>query len=233
MLTRIRTDPPSRRAFETVLDLSSKYVDESSKISDATSAVIEDASLGIKMSDQDDHARSTILSFRSMVEAWTGQDIQALLSLAREVAAHIQASPDLRALILDLRAFAAKVVSDPDWSSSRASGRRAEQLYDRAQALLKTDPTWRAHANAFSVELGRLYAGLKDDKALNAVVDAAEQLKQDATTLFRRGIWNLQGETGALWRDVANVLVPQVMSLLHYLPIPRSAPSRNPHDFST
>lgn len=94
-------------------------------------------------------------------------------------------------------------------------------MYDDGQSLLKENDQWKQDAAALQKELEGLAEGIKNDAATNKLVVSIENLGDSLATAGQIGFNALSVEGVGLYRDITDVIVPRLISLVKEIPVPR------------
>lgn len=130
---RLRTDPAGKRALDSILSIIGKWIDAAARLGEAATEAVDGAQVTVEVEDEDRHGAKALEAARKLVEAWTGRPLTPLLDACKLAAEDVQTNEKLRAHLGEWHAFALKLLDDPDWASSRAAGRRAEELVQTSQ----------------------------------------------------------------------------------------------------
>ena len=186
LVSRIRDDPDAKRSVEILLDLAAKYVEKVEEAAEAGQTLAQEARIDVDVDDKGNHVDQATSALRSFIEALTGRPLTPILEVLQKTASDVRENPELKGYFGDLDAFVRKLLAEPQWASSRAATRRAEELYDRGSNLRLSNPAWKQDARGLFSELELLYDGVKHDSTLLEVGRAATALLADFATLTQR-----------------------------------------------
>jgi hypothetical protein len=94
-------------------------------------------------------------------------------------------------------------------------------LYDDGQSLIKENPTWKGDADKLRKELESFFNALTNDKTSGELVDAIENFGEDLGEAGHVGFNALKSEGRGLYRDLIDVVLPRLVSLIKEIPVPR------------
>ena len=214
----IQKDPAYKKAFEQVFDLARKYYKRTGEAIEATadSANVNGDVYG------NEHSQKAVGAFKQLLENLAnGRSSDPLVEKAHQVLEDVKGDERLSAYQEDIEKFLRKLLEDPDYATSRAPKDEAGKLYDRGQELLKENADWKRDASSLLEEIEGFGKAIADDPQSKEVADAVQKLGKDTAKTAKIGASMFKGQAGAVYRDVVNVVVPRVLSLLKEVPIPR------------
>lgn len=133
----------------------------------------------------------------------------------------MQKNEKLKIYFDDLENYVHRLLYQPGYIASRSAYRKAESLYDDAQALLKENDQWKRDAKELQSQLQGLVEGVQNDKTTNALVEAIEELGDSLATAGQIGLGSLKVEGQGFYRDFMDVIVPRIIGLVKEIPVPR------------
>ena len=112
-----------------------------------------------------------------------------------------------------------RAIYDPGYVTSSKAQRRAEDIYDRAQAIVTSNAGWKKDANELYKELNQAFETAAADRALANLGKALDRLATAGTKFGRRGMSLVDGR--AVWGDLTQVFLPRFLGALQTIPLPR------------
>lgn len=132
---------------------------------------------------------------------------------------------NLRHLFEDVRSGIERALGEPGFATSSEGHRLAEQLYERGQALMRSNALWSAEANKALDEADAFTHALASDRTTRRLFDALDKLSSDTADLFHVAAGVAMSRQRA-WReelksDLIGWVMPRALSMLKALPMPR------------
>ena len=138
-----------------------------------------------------------------------------------QAAEHVQKDEKLSAYFTALEKFLERSLYDPGYAASNAAYKKASALYDDGQSLLQENQQWKKDAKKLQSEIESVVNGIANDETTLRLVHAVEDLGSSIASASHIGLPSLKFDGQGLYRDIVNVVVPRVMSLLKEIPVPR------------
>jgi hypothetical protein len=150
-----------------------------------------------------------------------GKSLDPLFEKSDKLFQTIKDDPRISSLFEDLDEFVDRLLFEEDYVTTSKASRRAQDLYDRAQKLVKEDSAWKATAQEFVDELRDYLKAIENDKTTRRLGDAFEKLGEDIARLGKTGFGALKSEADNIWKDVFNVILPRLIDSIKDIPLPR------------
>lgn len=214
VVTQAQENPEYRRAITSLVNLVKKY---SHKAEEA----LDEAKEKSDVSDEDEKVQQAGRDLKEFIEKLSHKSLDDVISTAQAAANDVQGNDKLSAYFDELDKFVERILYQPGYVVSNKAYRKASQLFDDGQSLLRENDQWKKDAAALQKELEEMVNGVANDKATLRLVNALEELGNSLATAGKIGFKSLQIEGQGLYRDFANVMVPRLIGLVQEIPIPR------------
>ncbi|GAA95197.1 hypothetical protein E5Q_01852 [Mixia osmundae IAM 14324] len=220
IVNRIHDNGTLQSSIKTFVKIVQKYADKTVEIPDR----IEEAAKSTELDDKNDHIKSTLVALREALEGLAGGNFS--LDKAQQaldaVITSIRNDDTLKKLLDDMNDFLIACVSDREFATSGKARRKTEMLYDQAQDALQKDPVWKEHAQELQYQSELLFKELKEEPTRAQMLRAARTVLKDVADSGKLSLQTFRGQTTGLYKDVLNLILPRLLSLLTQLPVPRT-----------
>lgn len=215
----IQSKPEYKDAVNTLYGLWRKYSDqwvsELKEAADKSTAKLKEVDV-----QPDEDAESAVRLFREIIESFTGS-LDGALQSGDKLYKHVRDDDRIQQIWNEFETLFERSINDIGYVTSNRASRQFDTLYDRARAVVEENAEWKKDANAFFSEAQKLFDNAANDRALEAVGDAFEDLG-DALAEFGKTGYNLVGiDGGDLWKDISTVFLPRILGALKQVPMPR------------
>lgn len=119
----------------------------------------------------------------------------------------LESDPRIKSLLNDVNAFLDRSINDPGYVTTTRAQRRAEALFDRAQELVNSNASWKAHADLLVEEANKVFDKAANDRALINLSEKIESFGEALTKFAKTGFSLVDG--GGIWNDVTQVCFQQ------------------------
>lgn len=145
--------------------------------------------------------------------------MDSVLRTADRVIKDVQGDERIKTLFDEAGKFLDRAIYEQGYATSSKAQRKAEDLYDRAQALIQSNATWKRDADALVVELNKSLDKASNDRAL---VGLGRKLEKFETRIERFGKTGMSlAEGSEVWNDLVGVMLPRVLEAVKMIPLPR------------
>jgi len=210
----MQEDPAFEPAFITLIDLAYKYTTQTSSATSSTLA-------SVSISDPTEHTRAALHYLRLIVESLSNRSLDPLSQALDGAVKAITADPELTAYFKQLDDHVRRVLTDRPFARSVAATRRTQEIYRQGQELLQIKPEWKEAAAKLLVELQLLLVGVLNDERINGLAMAIGKIIQDTVGMGYVLTGVARGNAIAVWRDIADVILPAVARVVKRIPMPR------------
>lgn len=193
IVSDIQQNPEYSDAIDTLFSIARKYAKlAASKVKEAAEKSTADA-------DANEAAEDAASLFKQIVETFTGP-LDDVLRTADKVIKDLKDDDQIRQLVDDAEQFLDRAIHDEGYAVSSKAQRRAEELYDQAQDLVKKNAEWKKDIDALTTELNKAAENAANDKALSELGYRLEKFN-DATRRFAKTGLSL-ADGGGIWTDL-------------------------------
>lgn len=215
----IQRKPEYKDAVNTLYGLWRKYADqwvnELKEAAEKSTAKLKDVE-----AEPNEKAEDAVSLLREIIESFTGP-LDGAFQAGDKLYKHVREDERIQQIWSEFETLFERSINDPGYVTSNRASRQFDSLYDRSRAVVESNADWKRDANAFADEARRLLDNAANDRALEAVGDAFEDLG-DALSEFGKTGYNLVGvDGGDLWKDVSTVFLPRILGALKQVPMPR------------
>ena len=214
VIVQAQKNPEYRRSLNALVGLFKKYL---GKAKDATGQASNDS----KLSDEDEHVAQAGRDLSAFVEKVSGKELAPVIKAAQEAGEDVKNDEKLSLYFQEIESFLDRLLYQPGFVTSPRATRKASALYDDGQVLLSQNEKWKGNAAKLQKELEELVNGITNDKATSRLVDSVEQLGASLSRAGKIGFGALRVEGQGLFRDLTDVMVPRLLSLVKEIPVPR------------
>jgi len=208
----IQSQPEYKDSIDTLFGLVQKYA------SLATDEIKEAAAQSSAVVESNEAADSAAKLFREIVESFTGP-LDDVFSTLDVVIKDLEGDERIRSLVNDSAALLDRAVHDPGYATSSRAQRKAEELYDRAQELVKSNASWKKDADALVDEISKAGERAANDRSLIQLGRSLERFGLASRKFARRGLSLASGRD--FYADITQVFLPRLVNTIRMLPLPR------------
>ncbi|TFK35889.1 hypothetical protein BDQ12DRAFT_634780 [Crucibulum laeve] len=224
---RAQSDPSYGQALDTIFSTLQKRLSQ-------TASVVSDPSITLSTFIADptpeQHIPKAISLIRTLLERLAGTSLEPLITKLRSSIASVLQDPDLKAWFNDFFESAKKNLSEAGYARSKEAQKQRKELRVRWRTLLEKDEKWKKSVEDVKAEWARVENGLKNDKDLQKVREAHQELGDDVESglikagseTAKTGLQAAMDQATWFWQDLFKVYVPSVLSKLRDVPIPRT-----------
>lgn len=215
----IQRKPEYKDAVNTLYGLWRKYADqwvnELKEAAEKSTAKLKDVE-----AEPNEKAEDAVSLLREIIESFTGP-LDGAFQAGDRLYKHVRDDERIQQIWSEFETLFERSINDPGYVTSNRASRQFDSLYDRSREVVESNADWKRDANAFADEARKLLDNAANDRALEAVGDAFEDLG-DALSEFGKTGYNLVGvDGGDLWKDVSTVFLPRILGALKQVPMPR------------
>ncbi|KWU45594.1 Proteophosphoglycan ppg4 [Rhodotorula sp. JG-1b] len=215
----IQRKPEYKDAVNTLYGLWRKYADqwvsELKEAAEKSTAKLKDVE-----AEPNEKAEDAVSLLREIIESFTGP-LDGAFQAGDKLYKHVRDDERIQQIWSEFETLFERSINDPGYVTSNRASRQFDSLYDRSREVVESNADWKRDANAFADEARKLLDNAANDRALEAVGDAFEDLG-DAISEFGKTGYNLVGvDGGDLWKDVSTVFLPRILGALKQVPMPR------------
>ncbi|KDN40952.1 hypothetical protein K437DRAFT_180992 [Tilletiaria anomala UBC 951] len=205
-----------QESVDVLIDLIKKYGKE---VKSAAEQAKED---GKEKINANDHVDKAARNLKAIVEAFAnGKCLDPVLDAFKQVAEDIRKDGRLSAYFSEVSHFIERCLKDSGYVTTSKASRRIDSLYDRAQELQNSNSDWKKDAQNLSERLQEFSEALCSDEDSCGLLVAFQKLGADLETLAEQTVKLLQGQAHGLYRDIADVWLPRVLSSISHVPLPK------------
>lgn len=198
----------------TIINLFKKY---SNKAQEA----IEETKNNSDISDEDEKVQQAGRDLKEFVEKVSGKKLDDLFAAAKQAGDDIKNNEKLSLYFDELEKYFERLLYQPGYVTSQRAYRKASSLYDDGQSLIAENDQWKRDAANLQKQLEALVNGITNDKATQKLITSLENLGSSLASAGQVGFGALKVEGQGLYRDLLDVMVPRLISLVKEIPVPR------------
>lgn len=219
MVNDIQSKPEYKDAINTLHGLwrkySSQWANELKDAADKSTAKLKNVEV-----QPDEDAEDAVSLLRQIIEEFTGS-LDGVLGAGDQLYKHVRDDERIQQIWNEFETLVERSINDPGYVSSSRASRQFDGIYDRAREAVTSNAEWKKDANKFISEANQVLDNAANDRALEAVGDAFEDLG-DALAEFGKTGYNLIGvDGGDLWKDISTVFLPRILGSVQQVPMPR------------
>jgi Family of unknown function (DUF5923) len=153
----------------------------------ASKDLLKSTADGLKIKDENEHAKEAVAQFKSILERFAGQSLDPVIDAASKVSLvlrkkvvdvrptnthapqafqYIQNDDRLLKYFDDVGAYLDRILYDEGWMTTHRSYQRGTELYDRGQELIKADAKWKEAAETLQEQLETFADAILEDEVL-------------------------------------------------------------------
>lgn len=180
----------------------------------------------------DPHLKRALTDLRMLLERLaSGRSLSPLILHLEHTLRDITnaSSPEfqsnLRQFFTDVKSGIERALGEPGFATSREGHQLAEEFYERAQALMRSNKPWSTEAKDVLDEVDAFVDALASDRTTRRVIDALDKFSADTADLFQTTAGVAMNRQRA-WReelkaDLLGWVLPRALSILKTIPMPR------------
>lgn len=214
IVKQAQENPEYRRSLKALIGLFKKYAHKAEE-------ALDEAKAKSNIDDEDEKVQQAGRDLKAFIEKLANKSLDDVISTAQAAAKDVRDNDKLAKYFEELENYVDRLLFDPGYVVSQKAYRKASSLYDDGQSLLKENDQWKQDAAALQKELEALADGIANDGATNRLVQSIENLGDSIATAGKVGFNALSVEGVGLYRDITDVLVPRLISLVKEIPVPR------------
>ncbi|OLL24822.1 hypothetical protein NEOLI_003498 [Neolecta irregularis DAH-3] len=208
MISDIQQNADFSDAVEFILALGQKYVDR-------TIAAAEGAKEGIEQVETNDHFDLALANAKALILSFAGgNDLGGIQVVLNRVITHVRNDRKLKQFFSDIYDYFLRMASESGFVTSDEADAQAHELYQRGQDLLFDNEKYKKDMENLMDEVSDLVDAFRNDKTMNRTKYLSRKVTND-----------IVNEKGAIKRqvlvDLFDVVMPKMISLIKYIPIPR------------
>ena len=214
VVTQAQSNPEYRRSITALVSIVKKYANRAE-------AAVDEVKAKSDITDEDEQVQQVATDLKTFIERLTNKPLDDLVSALQVAAKDIQDNDKLSAYFSSLGDYLDRVLYDPGYVVSQRAYNKASSLLDDGQSLIAENADWKKHANELQTQFEELGRGIANDEKTNQLVDSLEKLGNAVEHAGKVGVNALRAEGQGLYRDLLDVVLPRVISLIKEIPVPR------------
>ncbi|ORX33457.1 hypothetical protein BD324DRAFT_639861 [Kockovaella imperatae] len=214
VISNAQKNPDYKRSLTAIVNIYKKYVHK------ATDAA-KNAADSVSVSDEDEKTQQAGRDLKQFIERLANKSLNDVTAAGQKAAEDIRNDEKLSIYFGELEKLFERSLNDPGYAMSQAAYRKASALYDDGQSLLEENQAWKDDAKKLQKEIESVIKGISNDQTTLQLVESVENLGTSLASVSKVGLPSLKFDGKGLYRDVVNVIVPRVVSLLKEIPVPR------------
>ncbi|KAG8834792.1 hypothetical protein FRC17_007109 [Serendipita sp. 399] len=241
IIEQAQASPKYTAAVVTMASLFQKYIQKLASTVDVVETAVESrvssSDIHIKVDPQvniDPNLSTVLEDMKIIVERLSGHGLDLLASrlvhLAQDLGAEDEMGSDgLPAFINASATWLNRALLNPHWIQTDEASEEGDRLYDWLVDILHRKPAYKTDARNVVEEVYAIYDALSNDRAINGLASAIQQLVADLEAMGRLGPRLATIESAKRWesakaelrKDVVSWVLPRILRALRTIPLPR------------